>query len=635
MAESDTDLHSTTESTSNKQESSLSSRYGGLGIVFAAAAVMIAIGWRRWSDLMIDYGSQLYVPWRLAEGDVLYRDVFHIYGPLSSYIHAVIFKVFGPGAMHLVYFNILLTALFAVLLYSMAYRLSDRLTATVATLGLVTVNALGQPRHLGNYNFIQPYNYDLTHGMMLSFVALHQVLRYQQAPTTPRLCGIGLLLGLIYLTKIEIMAAVGPAAAVGLLLAFAVHKMPLRSWLLNTGIAFFLFIVPSAVSILIFAIHMPLEESLSHWLTPWVLAFNPDIHDFLYFTRIRGTDELGVNLTRTFLYSGVLVLLVSGALGLNRLVEAKKVPAHKVAWLVLAALFALLLLYFRDIPWKLFLQPMPFILIGLGIYLAVLLRKEFRPTPEFFKYAGLLVLTVFSLLLLLKVFFKVVVYHYGFALTLPGTLVLCILLLHFIPNRLRTRCGPPLFYRTVAAGLMVFYIFALDFASYSFFTRKVVPVAQGPDMLYDYHPKTRLHLGKPYMKALMIKYALEVMESEMKPGAPVLVWPDALMINYLSRRPDPLGGFILNPFTWVLYGGDAPLLEKLKAQPPPYIMLIDRNYYEFQMPWFGTDFGQDIHHWIRDRYIMFKQIGAAPFTASGFGVQFFKLRPETNHANTD
>jgi hypothetical protein len=45
----------------------------------------------------VDFGAQLYVPWRLAEGDVLYRDIHQHLGPLSSYLNALLFAVFSAA----------------------------------------------------------------------------------------------------------------------------------------------------------------------------------------------------------------------------------------------------------------------------------------------------------------------------------------------------------------------------------------------------------------------------------------------------------------------------------------------------------------------------------------------------------
>ena len=60
-----------------------------LALLFAAGAVLT---WRKWPDLIVDFGQQLYIPWRISAGAVLYRDLFYMAGgPLSQYYHALLF----------------------------------------------------------------------------------------------------------------------------------------------------------------------------------------------------------------------------------------------------------------------------------------------------------------------------------------------------------------------------------------------------------------------------------------------------------------------------------------------------------------------------------------------------------------
>lgn len=42
--------------------------------------------WRKWPDLLVDFGRELYVPWQLTTGKVLYVDIAYFNGPLSPYL---------------------------------------------------------------------------------------------------------------------------------------------------------------------------------------------------------------------------------------------------------------------------------------------------------------------------------------------------------------------------------------------------------------------------------------------------------------------------------------------------------------------------------------------------------------------
>ena len=49
----------------------------------AVFALLLLVSWRRWVSPMIDAGRELDLPLRLLRGEVLYRDVYYLYPPLS------------------------------------------------------------------------------------------------------------------------------------------------------------------------------------------------------------------------------------------------------------------------------------------------------------------------------------------------------------------------------------------------------------------------------------------------------------------------------------------------------------------------------------------------------------------------
>ena len=67
-------------------------------------------------------------------------------------------------------------------------------------------------------------------------------------------------------------------------------------------------------------------------------------------------------------------------------------------------------------------------------------------------------------------------------------------------------------------------------------------------------------------------------------------------------------------------------LRELKSNPPPYIIFMDRNFPAWSTPLFAKDFGEAIYKWVLEDYDLIKQIGATPFTQSGFGIQIFKRK---------
>src|ERR1700719_2830974 len=102
-------------------------------VLACVASYYVAVSWRRWSDPLIDFGRELYLPWRIAGGAVLFRDVDDIYGPLSQYVNAGLFALFGPGLMHLVVANLLVFAAIVTTLYLLLRRAWGAGAALVAS----------------------------------------------------------------------------------------------------------------------------------------------------------------------------------------------------------------------------------------------------------------------------------------------------------------------------------------------------------------------------------------------------------------------------------------------------------------------------------------------------------------------
>ena len=62
---------------------------------FAVFALLALISWNRWLEPYVDSGRELMVPWRVSQGERLYRDVEFHHGPLAPFLGAASDRVFG------------------------------------------------------------------------------------------------------------------------------------------------------------------------------------------------------------------------------------------------------------------------------------------------------------------------------------------------------------------------------------------------------------------------------------------------------------------------------------------------------------------------------------------------------------
>ena len=53
----------------------LKPRWPDLASLLALFVALLAATWLRWPDALVDFWRNLYIPWRLSEGALLYTDV--------------------------------------------------------------------------------------------------------------------------------------------------------------------------------------------------------------------------------------------------------------------------------------------------------------------------------------------------------------------------------------------------------------------------------------------------------------------------------------------------------------------------------------------------------------------------------
>src|SRR5258705_2739607 len=101
----------------------------GPAVVAVTGIVMLAWSWGTWPDVMVDFGRELYVAWRLANGQRLYADLAYFNGPLSPYVNGLWFRLFGASLRTLVAANIVVLALVTTRFYRIIHDIARRLVA--------------------------------------------------------------------------------------------------------------------------------------------------------------------------------------------------------------------------------------------------------------------------------------------------------------------------------------------------------------------------------------------------------------------------------------------------------------------------------------------------------------------------
>jgi len=171
---------------------------------------LLSKSWLRWMDPMVDFPRDLYLAWRVSEGDLLYQRVANWYGPLAQLAQAAAFRVFGVGIDTIVWTNVVLTAAVIFLLRDIFRTMGNRLSGWLAAVVFLGVFAFGHYTLLANYNFLAPYVAQSTYSFAGLVILLWSLVHHLKSNRSWWLSGAGLGLAVAYLDKPEaLLAALG------------------------------------------------------------------------------------------------------------------------------------------------------------------------------------------------------------------------------------------------------------------------------------------------------------------------------------------------------------------------------------------------------------------------------------------
>src|SRR4030042_3481929 len=282
-------------------------------IIFIALTLW---GWRKWPDILIDFGRELYIPWQLASGKVLYKDIAFFNGPFSQYFNALIFYLFGTSFINLVFSNLVIAALLTLVIYLFFKKACDQYTAIFSCIVFLTFFAFAHFDTVGNYNWVCPYSHDLTHGIVLSCVMLliFQKCFFQLRPGLLALAG--LCLGFILLTKIEVSLAAVASALVGITLINLIHKPRLGRTL--ALFSFFLvgLLIPIAGCFFFLGKFITSVELLQHLSLSWRAIYDGSVVQTKFYLAITGLDLpernlvlMGLGVLGSLFFAGAAIMV--------------------------------------------------------------------------------------------------------------------------------------------------------------------------------------------------------------------------------------------------------------------------------------------------------------------------------------
>lgn len=575
-------------------------------LMVAVFALMLLVSWRRWTSPIADSGRELDLPLRLLGGEMLYRDVHHIYPPFAPYLNALLYRLFGAQLETLLLGGVICSGIIVYLCWRMARRL---LPETEAALAAVTVTVLCVFKPAGN--LISPYSFAALYSTVMALGAVLTMVRYSENQRWRELIVAGALTGLAAVTKQEFALAAALTIAATLLF---MRRREFSTLVMRLSVA-------AAASALI---ALPVYGWLL-WRVGWQTLIE-DCHllythlppALVYYNRQRtGMDhpfssllQMIGGLAVSIAAAGGIVLLSALSLLRSQRREATARTGTELRFLILRAGLVLALalagtFIIRSLSegrWD--GSPLRALPVALVCLIIPVWRRSQRAhiIPTSPTDRALFIVAVYSLAVLARVALRVPSGGAFGGFFLPTSLVLIVYLTtRSLPRAIEDWARN----QKLAARVRKFGCTALVALMVVTIGVFAVRYRRTFDALIS-APRGTLYTNHASGPAL--KEALEFIQQHTAPGEAIAVLPEGSDLAFLSGRRMPLRHQIMIP-DFMNEQEERAAIERLQQASVRYIFIVNRPMREFGQEAFGRDFDQTLGAWISGHYHLVKVCG--------------------------
>ncbi len=568
------------------------------------AAYLIKMSWYAWADILLDYGEELYIPWRISEGAVLYRDMINNYfGPLPFYLNALWFHLLGTSITTLIVVSLFILVLLVWLIEDWLKTITNPLSVFVSGIIFIGIFAFGRYTENGNYDYLTPYSYGLVLGFVTIMGLLSCLKRWGNNKKFIWLIPAGLLLGSTVINKIEIFI---PAVAIVLsyfgteLVIDFKNKARIILGFLTTC---FIGLVPPLVTIYLFSKSMPVNEAFKGIFGQFILAFNgglAQMNSLPFYKTSLGTNDILGNSLRMLGWSWIWFNMA--LVGIFISLSLKNIrPNRLLIWIIFSLTGVLEYLLIPNTSWFEIARSFPvLILAGFGISLWLALKR--RPDHQQ-NWPMLVTSFVLAGTFLLKMPLNSRIYHYGFVLGVPATLLAVVALTDWLPRYLeRYNIGRTFkIFFLVTFSVMVVKDIGISSANYSKNTFDCCGTDINDTLIVD------------QKRGPIIEDTVNELKRRLGPNETFSVLPRGIMLNYLLRRPDPTK--VIFAFGDLLSFSEDDIINSYSKNPPDFIVYLHLDTNEHGFRFFGHDIGVKLYNWVNKNYNQVWQEGGTPFEA--------------------
>jgi hypothetical protein len=548
--------------------------------------------WGRWGSINVDFGRELYIPWQITQGKVLYRDVAHINGPLSPYFNAALFSVFGVSLNTIEIANLVISLIVASLIWKIVSFLTNHCVAGVTVIVFFLISVFSHDYGNGIYCFISPYSHEITHGMLLGLLGLVLVSRYARRPSRTNAFLLGCVAGLGLLTKPEIALAIVASTGAGFALVALRREQRIREGLLRAALLALGLVLPFGLALLCLSLSQPMADAFSGMTRMWRMTLNPAITESFFYKNVLGTRNLPQNIHnigRSLILNTILLAYIVITAQAGRILPRFNGFFASVL-IIVTSFYCISIFSKQDQIMTTFFWAAALPLLVLGFLFFLLFKFiHHRSFLQNKKFVFLCSLTVFALCSSLKIFLNAQQFHYGKFLLIPSIMLYCMTILYIIPISFENK--PAIKNSVFCCGLIALYFilyFRVEMSNRQL-ALKTYAITSSHGTLYCDKEES------------IVQNLLKILNNAAEQGHTLAVVPEGAMLNFLSGMPSSTRYIKLMPPEWEAFGEEN-ILASYAAHPPDFVCLPINSLRSYNIDSFENNYGAQLMQFIKSYY---------------------------------
>ena len=135
--------------------------------------LIFTIFYGKFGDIIVDSFREAYISEQVANGQILYKNIFSIYAPFAYLFNALIFKIFGSN-LKVLYF---LGLFFSIGIINITYLTSNLFLEKKYSFSIILLIISGAILSPNVFNYIFPYSYGILYGLFFILLSIYFLLK--------------------------------------------------------------------------------------------------------------------------------------------------------------------------------------------------------------------------------------------------------------------------------------------------------------------------------------------------------------------------------------------------------------------------------------------------------------------------